>query len=81
MPTRYDNRKTRRQSEQWRRLGWESLDAFHARETAKPPTLAEVYRSHPKVRCARTPSLFTGHTDTEAKTPLNLFDPPKESSK
>lgn len=38
----------------------ESLAAFHARETAPPPTLAEIYAKNraDKVRCSSTPDLF-----------------------
>lgn len=79
MPSRYDNRKARRQSDQWSRLGWESLDAFHARENAKPPTLAEIYRSHPRVHCERTPDIFTGETEQERKaaTQRSLWEQPR----
>ena len=42
----------------------ESLNAFHARETAKPPTLAELYDANHKnrERCTMTADLFNKPT-------------------
>jgi len=74
---RYERHRTARRLDNERRLMGESLEAFHARENAKPPTLAEVYRTHPRVRCERTPNLFDGRTDGEKKNPPGLFDRPK----
>lgn len=38
----------------------ETLAAFHAREKAKPPTLAEIFAKNraDKVRCAKTPDML-----------------------
>ena len=59
-PTTYDARKARRDAQRERALGGESLATFHARETAPPPTLAEIFAKNraDKVRCAVTPDLF-----------------------
>ncbi len=56
----YDRRLARRQAERERALGGETLAAFHARENAPPPTLAEIFAKNraDKVRCHRTPDLF-----------------------
>jgi len=56
----YDARKARRDAQRERALGGESLAAFHARETAPPPTLAEIFAKNraDKARCVRTPDLF-----------------------
>lgn len=38
----------------------ESIEAFHARETAKPPSLAQIYRTNQanRERCTMTPDMF-----------------------
>ena len=54
----YDRRRARREAERQRALSGESLAEFHARENGKPPTLAEIYREHPRARCPWTPSLL-----------------------
>lgn len=54
----YERRVSRRDAERERALMGETLAAFHARENAKPPTLAEIYRTHPRARCPWTPSLL-----------------------
>lgn len=56
----YERRKARRQVERERYLLGETLAQYHARETAKPPTLAEIFAKNraDKVRCATTPDLF-----------------------
>lgn len=47
MPPAYDRHAAARRLDNERRLMGESLAAFHARETAPPPTLSEVYaRNH-----------------------------------
>lgn len=43
MPTRYEIRRSRRQKERERAFFGESLAAYHARETAAPPSLSEIY--------------------------------------
>jgi len=74
----YERRQARREAERQRSLCGETLAEFHRKETAPPPTLTEIYRSHPKVRCERTPNLFTGLTDEDLKRPnLDLFKEPK----
>lgn len=55
----YNRRKARREAERQRALTGETLAEFHARENGKPPTLAEIYREHPRARCPWTPDLFT----------------------
>jgi hypothetical protein len=50
----YERNKAARKAENERRLMGESLKAFHARENARPPTLAEIYRTHPRARCPWT---------------------------
>lgn len=54
----YEKRKAKREAERQRALTGETLAEFHARETAKPPTLAEIYREHPRARCPWTPNLL-----------------------
>lgn len=56
----YDRRRAHRQAERERALGGESLAAFHARETAPPPTLAQIYAANraDKARCTATPDMF-----------------------
>jgi hypothetical protein len=46
MSTAYERRKSARQQANERRLLGETLAAFHAREIAKPPTIAEIYRQN-----------------------------------
>lgn len=59
-PDRYGTRRARRESERERRLLGETLDAFHRRENAPPPTLAEIYATNkrPRDRCRATGDLF-----------------------
>ena len=54
MTTAYDIRRARRDKERERAFHGETLAQYHARETAKPPTLAEIYRTFPKARCPWT---------------------------
>ena len=63
-PKAYERNATRRRLELERRLMGESLNAFHARETAKPPTLAELYDANHKnrERCTMTADLFNKPT-------------------
>lgn len=42
----YTTRRARREAERERALGGETLAAFHARANAKPPTLAEIYKTN-----------------------------------
>jgi hypothetical protein len=58
--TTYTRRRSRRDAERERALCGETLAAFHARENAKPPTLAEIFAKNraDKVRCSSTPDLF-----------------------
>jgi hypothetical protein len=83
MLTRYERNRQARQADNERRLCGESLEAFHARETAKPPTLPQVYAANKigRVRCNRTLSLFHAtHSDDDARlwdkpdTTVSLFD-------
>lgn len=62
MTDAYDRRRKTREAQRQRALMGESLAAYHARETAKPPTLAEVYRENraDRARCDDTTDLFTG---------------------
>lgn len=56
----YDRRRAARQAARERTLGGETLAAFHARENAPPPTLAQIYAANraDKTRCNSTPDLF-----------------------
>jgi len=56
----YDTRRARREAQRQRDLGGETLAAFKARETAPPPTLAEIYRTNraDKTVCPVTGDLF-----------------------
>lgn len=58
----YDRRRKTREAHRQRVLLGETLAAYHARETAKPPTLAEVYQANraDRARCDDTVDLFTG---------------------
>lgn len=60
MPTAYERRAIQRRIDNERRLMGETLATFHARETAKPPTLGEVYaRNHVnRERCPWTVDLL-----------------------
>ncbi len=62
MTPAYDRRRKTREARRERALMGESLAGYHARETAAPPTLAEVYRDNKtdRARCDDTPDLFTG---------------------
>lgn len=57
---RYARNARARRAERERRLMGETLDAFHRREHAEPPTLAEIYDANHKnrERCAVTVDLF-----------------------
>lgn len=57
---RLERRRAAREAERERRLSGETLAQFHARETAKPPTLAEIYRTNraDKTVCPATGDLF-----------------------
>lgn len=57
---RYDRNARARRLQHERGLMGETLDAFHRRETAPPPTLREVYEANHKnrERCAVTVDLF-----------------------
>jgi hypothetical protein len=56
----YVRRTAARRLDNERRLMGESLAAFHARETAPPPTLAEIYAANhrSRERCAETLDLL-----------------------
>ena len=60
MTAAYARRRARRDADRERALMGESLAAFKARETAKPPTLAEIYRTNraDKTVCPVTGDLF-----------------------
>lgn len=60
MTAAYDARRARRQAQRQRLLSGETLAAFKARETAPPPTLAEIYRTNraDKTVCPLTGDLF-----------------------
>lgn len=53
-------RRAQREVQRQRALGGETLATFHARETAPPPTLAEIYRTNraDKTVCPVTGDLF-----------------------
>lgn len=58
--TPYERRRARREADRQRSLGGETLAAYHARETAPPPTLAEIFAKNraDKTVCTRTPDMF-----------------------
>lgn len=60
MTAAYDTRRARREAQRQRALCGETMEAFKARETAKPPTLAEIYRANraDKTVCLKTGDLF-----------------------
>lgn len=60
MTAAYDTRRARREAQRQRALCGETMEAFKARETAKPPTLAEIYRANraDKTVCPVTGDLF-----------------------
>ncbi len=66
--TRYDRRRAARETQRQVALMGESLAAFHEREA---PHVALGDRL-PRVRCTRTPSLFSGLRDNAAT--FDLFD-------
>ncbi len=72
MTTNYQRNRERRRLDNERRLLGESLEAFHRRETAKPPTLPQIYCDNHKnrERCQATANLFS-----ELNVP-DLFDQP-----
>lgn len=73
MSRAYDIRAARRARERERDLCGETLAEYQARAHAKAPTLQQVYRSHPKVRCDHTPNLFDGRTEHDRRNPPRLF--------
>lgn len=56
----YDKRRAKREAERERAIGGETLAAYHARETAKPPTLPEIFAKNraDTTPCPWTPDLF-----------------------
>ena len=54
-------------------LGTAGVDQFHRRETAKPPTLREIYAENHKnrERCAMTVDLFSDWNSMAHGLPLN----------
>lgn len=60
MTAAYERRRARRNADRERALMGESLDAFKARETAKPPTPAEIFAKNraDKTVCSVTGDLF-----------------------
>jgi hypothetical protein len=60
MTAAYDRRRARREADRERALMGESLATFHARETAKPPTTAEIFAKNrtDKTVCPVTGDLF-----------------------
>lgn len=61
MSDRYERNARRRRIENERALMGESLEAFHARENAKPPTLREIYEANHRnrERCTMTVDMFS----------------------
>ena len=59
-PTRYERNAEARRLDNERRLCGESLAEFHRRETAKPPTLPQVYAENHlnRERCPMTIDLL-----------------------
>lgn len=57
---RYERNLNRRRVERERDLMGETLEAFHRRENASPPTLREIYADNHKnrERCTMTGDLF-----------------------
>jgi len=66
----YERRKRRRQLERERAFHGETLAQYHARETAKPPTLAEIFAKNraDKAVCTATPDLFAPAKETAFRT-------------
>lgn len=60
MTATYDTRRARREAQRQRALMGETIEAFKARETAKPPTLAEIFAKNraDKTVCPVTGDLF-----------------------
>lgn len=60
MSSAYDRHAAARRLDNERRLMGETLAAFHARETAKPPTLAEIFARNKanRERCPWTPDML-----------------------
>lgn len=58
---RYERNRDRRETQRQRSLMGETLAEFHARETAKPPTLAQIFAANHKnrERCTMTADLFS----------------------
>lgn len=56
----YEKRAKARALQNERRLMGETLEAFHRREHARPPTLAEIFENNRRnrERCALTVDLF-----------------------
>lgn len=65
----YQKRADRRETRRQQALMGESLESFHARETAQPPTLAQIYAENHKnrERCKDTIDLF-GDEDGKKKS-------------
>lgn len=60
MTAAYARRRAQREASRERELMGETLAAYHARETAPPPTSAEIFAKNraDKTVCTRTPDLF-----------------------
>lgn len=60
MTAAYDTRRALREAQRQRALGGETLAQFHARENAKPPTVAEIFARNraDKTVCPVTGDLF-----------------------
>lgn len=71
----YKRRHAERETERQRSLMGETLAEFHARERPAPTAPGAGI---PKIRCQRTPNLFTGKTDKESRRfNLDLFKEPE----
>lgn len=60
MTAAYIRRRSRRDADRERGLMGETLAAFHGRETASPPTLAEIFAKNraDKTKCPWTGDMF-----------------------
>lgn len=60
MTATYARRRAQREASRERELMGETLAAYHARETAPPPTLAEIFAKNraDKTVCTRTADMF-----------------------
>ena len=70
----YERRKARREVERQRAFHGETLAQYHARETAKPPTLAEIFAKNraDKARCPWTPSLLDWNPKRRRARKINV---------